>query len=101
MSDIDLEDDVPSVRPEFEQIREEFEVDEEKSSDEVIILEGHEVLFRVIGYDMDFNIGKEVMGVSIETPDTTSQLIAEEIRIHGKTITIDGLRDHENFEIII
>lgn len=101
MSDIDLENDVPSVRSEFKQIKEEFEIDEEKSSDELIILDSQEVLFRVIGYDMDFNIGKEVMGVSIETPNTTSQLIAEEIRIHGKSITIEGLRDHEHFEIII
>lgn len=101
MVDLNSSDDTPSVRPEFEQIKEEFEIDEERSSDELIILDSQEVLFRAIGYDMDFNIGKEVMGVSIETPNTTSQLIAEEIRIHGKSITIEGLRDHEHFEIII
>jgi hypothetical protein len=100
MSDTDLEDHIPSVRPEFEQIREEFEVDKEKSDDEVIILKNHDVLFRSMGFDMDFNIGKEVMGVQIETPNTTSRLMTEEIVVQGKSITIKGLRKHEHFEMI-
>lgn len=94
-------EDIPSVRDEFEQIREQFEIHERNSSSDVIFLQNKEIAFRIEREVLRFGIGKEIILISVERPGVTVKLVCREINIQGKVLTIEGVNEQESIELII
>lgn len=89
------------ARKGLREIIETFEIHQNSRQDFILLDEKDNVLIRIEKYEIDFNMGEEIVSVEIETPKIRTQLKARNVSVTGTVITFYGYREQEYFRIFI
>jgi hypothetical protein len=91
--------EVPSFRDDLIEVLDHYETDEEITDENIIYLPEENVLIKVEKCFMDFEVGKEVANMCIETERFQLHMRVESMFVSDKIIKFYGWREDSNFQI--
>lgn len=90
---------IPSIREDLREIVEVYEPDNQTTHEGQVYLSDENLLISVENYHMDFNQGKEIATVRIETERIQTVIRTDEIFVSEYIINFYGWNDDETFQI--
>lgn len=93
--------DTPNIRGELREIVEKHEINDRLCSEGVICINGAEsgILIKIEGRRMDFNKGREILDLSIESARHRIDMEVESIFVSNEMIDFTGVHDSEGYQL--
>lgn len=94
-----ITDKIPSDRDKLREILDKYDIDEKVTSENQIFLEGGNTAIKLRGSQLDFDSGREILKLEIQTPEHQLYMKVESIFVSEVMIKLEGFHEYESYHI--